>query len=348
MRTISTLQEFHMDLSKIYNWLPWGGLVYPQVVRNKDNSLMGFIRYTTDAGADASAESEVEKITAFKKGWAIWVDLQHYNGQDTTVLTLCWNPFREKKTGRLLNALNEKVYTRDEAERYFITVLNNLQKDLSATVKAEILEYAEILGYLKSTLSGKPAPVEMYSPPLYLDAVLSKDVDFQLFGSKTKKKNDLAIDGHEVTVVTPLGFQKMPIMGSLFTAFRDFDYRFVKRFLFFDQESAEKELKKYMHDWCKGRRSIRDYLMQGLTRNFNGVYTDTFIFQFDTENRQENEKYINTVFETLSIPHTFEDYNRKHCWWGAIPGCFRANITMPLKGIDQLGDLLILTEDANV
>jgi hypothetical protein len=39
-----------------------------------------------------------------------------------------------------LNALNEKVYTRDEAERYFITVLNNLQKDLSATVKAEIRE----------------------------------------------------------------------------------------------------------------------------------------------------------------------------------------------------------------
>lgn len=344
VRSIGTLQEYNMDLSQIYNWLPWGGLIYPQVVRNKDNSLMGFIRYNTVLDVEAPDEQPMQ-IHEFPKGWAIWVELQHFNsGNDIKILTLCWHPFRDKKSGKILNSLDGKDYLPAEAESHFITVLQQLQQDLATVVHAEILEYEQVLSYLTSTLTGESSSVEMYSPPLYLDAVLSRDIDFQVFSSNTAKKNAVAINGREITAVTPMGFPKMPIMGILFKAFCDFDYRFVKRFLFWDAAGAEQELKGYMKGWCQNRTSIKDYMSQNLLMKFNGVYTNTFVFRFTDQNRAKNEAYIAKVLETLELPYVFEEFNRKHCWWGTVPGCFRANIVPPIKGIQRLGDLLVFTE----
>ena len=30
------LEDYQQDYSKVYSWLSWGGLILPQVVRNKD------------------------------------------------------------------------------------------------------------------------------------------------------------------------------------------------------------------------------------------------------------------------------------------------------------------------
>lgn len=348
MITIGTLQQYNIDLTKIYNWLPWGGLIYPQVIRNKDNSLMGFIRYTNTVDSDGLLQKKTEQIKEFIRGWAIWVDLQHFEGEDSKTLTLLWNPAKNQKTGMIFNSLDGKEYSREQAEKYFITVLHKLHQDLSTVVDTEILEYGDILSYLASTLTNTRKTVEMYSPALYYDAVLSRNVDFEIFGAKTEKRNDLRINGRDISIVTPMGYPSMPIMNNLFHAFRDFDYRFVKRFEFWDQEGAEKELKGYVKDWCRGRSSIKEYMTKDLLKKFNGVYTNTFVFQFSDEKRIENEAYIKKVLETIELPHTFEAFNRKHCWWGSIPGLFRANIVGPIKGIERLGDLLILTEDAYV
>lgn len=39
------LEDYELDYGKPYAWLSWGGLILPEVVRNKDGSLMGFVRY---------------------------------------------------------------------------------------------------------------------------------------------------------------------------------------------------------------------------------------------------------------------------------------------------------------
>ena len=308
---------------------------------------MGFIRYEVYADAADRSVPKTEPIQSFVKGWAIWVDLQHFGKTAVRTVTLCWNPFVDKKSGKVLNALDEQDHIKNDTETYFMTILERLRSDLSETVAARILEYEEVLSYLASAYSGEATVMQMYSPPLYLDAVLSRDVEFKIFGAESSKKNALAINGREVTVVTPLGSPSMPIMGILCNAFRDFDYRLVKRFLFWDGDGAEKEMDAYMKKWCRGRSSVKEYMKKGLLRQFNGIYTNTFIFRFSEDERSEREAYIKSVLETLKLPHVFEDFNRKQCWWGTIPGCFRANKVAPIKGISQLGDLLIL-EDSNV
>lgn len=32
------LEDYRQDFSKVYSWLSWGGLILPEVVRNKDGS----------------------------------------------------------------------------------------------------------------------------------------------------------------------------------------------------------------------------------------------------------------------------------------------------------------------
>lgn len=326
------MKEYDVDLTKLYEWLPWGGLVYPSVVRNKDGSLMGFM------------EAEQKKLTAMDmelpNGWAVWMERQHFSGKSTHIMTLFWNPFADKRTGIVRNSLEGRLLRLEQAEAYFISVLNSFG--------ARIMENEEVLSYLGSVLRGEPFSIGMLKEPLYLDAILSKDVDFRVFGKSTPLKNALSINGRFVTALTPLGYPRMPIMGILFRAFRDFDYRFVRRFIFMDKDTADKELKGYMKNWCRGRQSVKSFLLERLDNAYWGIYTNTFIFQFPEDERKENETYIKEVLETMDLPHIMEDFNRKHAWWAAIPGIHQAGLTSPVKGIGRFADLLLDTEDEYV
>ena len=70
------LEDYEMDYGKPYTWLTWGGLILPEVVRNKDGSLMGFIRFGRDILAGNIRMD-------FPQGWALWLDVHHFvNTQD--------------------------------------------------------------------------------------------------------------------------------------------------------------------------------------------------------------------------------------------------------------------------
>lgn len=325
-----------MDLGRLDNWLPWGGLIYPAVVRNKDNSLMGFIRYVQGEGGQP-----IKTSLDLGRGWSVWSEKSHFAGRDELTLTLCWNPFVEKKSGIIQNCLDDVKRFAGEAEQYFAYVLVTLQKEVSQTVPSRLLQDEEVLQYLAGTISGEPSSIEMYRPPLYLDAVLSRKVGFKVFGNRTDKKNDLYINGQGVTVVSVLGWPNVSIMDTLCRAFKELDYRLVKRMLFWDEEGAEKEIRGYMASWCKGRRTLKDFMSDQLLKPFNGIYTEMFIFRFAEDERDAREVFVESVFRQLAQPHVFEDYNRKHCWWSSIPGCFRANVVTPLGGIDDLSELLM-------
>ncbi len=335
------LREYHVDLTKLHEWLPWGGLVCPQIVRNKDGSLMGFISY------NGHTMREDETRMNFSDGWAIWSESQHFHGRIERMLTLFWKPFANPKTGLITNGLAIGPIHEDEAEPAFIHVLEKLRNILFRYADARILEYEEILGYLGSTIRGDSFSMEMLETPLYLDAILSKDVEFKVFGTATEKKNDLCIDGKYISLVTPLGYPPMPIMGILFRAFRDLDYRFVRRFLFAGQDHSKKEMDAYMNGWCHNRKSMKAFLQQGLEGTYNGIYTNAFVFRFYEEERTKNERYIKNVLETMELPHIIEDYNRKHAWWATIPGIHQAGLTAPIKGIGSLIELLAPTEEEN-
>lgn len=338
--TIDSFQEYRVDLGELHNWLPWGGLVAPQIVRNKDNSLMGFIRYQKSAKRILLAKENGRNLG---KGWAMWSELRHFQGRDERTLTLCWNPFCERKNGRILNAPGRASCRLQEAESVFLAALQSFCQGLQLQT-AKILQNEEVLQYLAETLTGEPSAIAMYTPPLYLDAVLSRDVKFQVFGKATKKKNDLSIGGREITIVTPLGHPESSVLAKLFEAFSAYDYRFAKRFLFWDADGAEKELNQYMRSWCKGRGKLKSFMRQQTLRGFNGVYTDTFVFRFAPEEREKEEAHLAETFRAFGLPHIFEDYNRKHVWWGTLPGCFRANIVTPLGGIDAFSELLLEEE----
>jgi len=344
MRKIRVFQEYNVDLGQLYNWLPWGGLIYPQVVRNKDGSLMGFIRYSGDTAKGAPYGHPTDEVEGleFTKGWAVWSECWHYDGRNELTLTLCWNPFRDKNSGLIVNGMTDGGLSPQLAELHFQEILTQLCQVLSEVeCEAHILQNEEVLQYLAQTLTGEPSSQEMYVPPLYLDAVLSRDVRFQVYGAGTEKKNDLAIGGRDLTVVTPLGQSKVSVMYTLFEAFADLDYRFVRRFLFCDEAGAEKSLDGYMSSWCKGRSTLKAFMRGQLLGELNGLFAETFIFRFAEEERDEREAQVESAFRSLGLPHVFENYNRKHCWWGTLPGCFRANIPPQVTGLDSLAELLI-------
>ena len=331
-------KEYHIDLTQLHEWLPWGGMIYPQVIRNKDRSLMGFISY------QGENLSKPENMIDFSDGWAIWSEEQHFNGETRKILTLFWKPFVDYKTGRATNGLAGKPIPVNTIEKSFISTLDNLKNTLFQGGEASILECEEILGYLGSTIRGEAFHMKMLEIPLYLDAILSKDVQFKVFDALTDKKNDLCIDGKFISIMTPLGYPKMPIMGILLRAFRDFDYRFVRRFLFANKHQTKKEMAAYMKDWCYNRKSMKSFLQNGLEGAYNGVYTNTFVFRFNEDEREKNERFIRDVLETMELPHIMEEYNRKHDWWATIPGIHQAGLTSPIKGIESLTELL-MTED---
>lgn len=335
------LKEYHVDLTKLHEWLPWGGLVCPQIVKNKDGSLLGFISY------QGHPMNEDSNIVNFSDGWAIWTEYQHFQGKIEKILTLFWKPFTTPKTRLVTNGLEIDPIHEDETEPAFLRILEKLKNSLSIHADAKIMEYDEILEYLGSTIRGDFFSMQMPETPLYLDAILSKDVDFKVFGTGTEKKNELCINGNYISIVTPLGYPPMPIMGILFRAYRDLDYRFVRRFIFAGQDRAKKEMDGYMKEWCHNRKSIKTFLKQGLDRTFNGIYTNAFVFRFNEEERAKNEEFIKNVLETIELPHIVEDYNRKHTWWATIPGIHQAGLTAPIKGIDSLIELLAPTEEEN-
>ncbi len=339
---LQMLKEYCMDMTEFYNWLPWGGLVYPDVVRNKDGSLMGFIRYGEEK---EPLEMAKEKLSGFSSGWAIWTEFQHFHGCSDTVLTLLWNPKIDNNNGMVQNTLSGTTCLSEDTDQVFQKILHDLAFDISLVVSAEILTYEEILGYLSTALAGRKIVRKMFTPPLYLDAVLSRDIDFHVYGEETKDKNALTIDDRRVSVLTPLGHPNQKTLMLLFHAFQDFDYRFSRRCLFWNADDAMRELGKYMKDWCRMRSSIKNRLMQGLSSDIQGSVTDAFIFYFPEGQQEEGETYLGKIMESIGRPCILENYDRKHVWWGSLPGIFRANSGSLPHGMESLGELLVIGTD---
>ena len=189
------LEDYELDYGKPYAWLSWGGLILPEVVRNKDGSLMGFVRYGNGGGTGKLGMD-------YPEGWAMWLDIQHLQGREALTLCLLWNPMKKGKSSIAWNGYGgEQVEARKRVD-HFLRVLLKLEKEsASLSPGSRMLRLGEVLTYLKTALQMVPEEVPMPDVPLYLDAVLSRDMDMKLYAPGSADKNRLNIRNREIVVI---------------------------------------------------------------------------------------------------------------------------------------------------
>ncbi|BAL83027.1 hypothetical protein SELR_13190 [Selenomonas ruminantium subsp. lactilytica TAM6421] len=310
------LEDYQHDYSKVYSWLSWGGLILPEVVRNKDGSLMGFIRY------GQPAETTADEISLdYPKGWGMWLDRHHFAGDNTETLCLLWNPIRRGSNFPAVN-LCEGIWRGSEAEEdYFRKVLMELSRKVPGGL---VLQREQILSYLQSTLEMQFCEVTMPEIPLYLDAVLSKDMEFKVYDPHGRDRNRFTIRGKDIAVTSIKVSLQESKLDMVLKAFRQMDYRFCRRCLFMPEDNLRQELRKMTAKWCPKRQSVRDYMLSKQAGS-GGMISDTLVFALDSGVAEEYHRYIREILEAVEVPFVVEDYNSKQCWWGTLPGMFRAN-----------------------
>ena len=142
MRAIDRLKEFYIDERSVSEWLPWGGLVRANVVKNKDDSFFGVLAHGT--------LSAVVPAVEFPRGWSLWAEQQHLTTSDRFYLVVCWNPFWKKRDHDVAdNALMDRTIQRKQAVNYFSEELSRIAEGIrNSGVSCRILEYQEIVDFL--------------------------------------------------------------------------------------------------------------------------------------------------------------------------------------------------------
>ena len=325
-------KEYDLENRSIADWLPWGGIVDPCIVRNKDDSFFGILEYQPYP----DAEKDV-KLPEFRNGWSLWNEHQHIPQElgfaDRYFLVLCWNPFLDAQK-RIINPLGPKKIPENEDKSAFSSALKSVQKSMREVTNCHLLEYQEIMDFLSFALSLGEEHVTMPDVPLYLDAVLSEDLDLDLTG------NNIIVNGKNVFVFSlPTGTDWLQ-EHTIDDSFVQIPYRHVQRLLLMSEKSADKTLRKFMSKWCGGRKSVRQLLMRDLSGKLNGYYSDSYFLLVPQEREDTIGAYAQNILNLLHIPYTLEDFNRKDIWWGSLPAIFRANITPPQVGFSGLSEIL--------
>lgn len=327
-----TWKEYDLQNRTVADWLPWGGIVDPCIVRNKDDSFFGIIEYQPYPEA---AQDIV--LPEFRNGWSIWNEHQHgFTPAGTSnryFLVLCWNPFLDGQK-RIINPLGPKKIVEDRDKREFRRALDLVARAVQQVTTCHLLGYQEIINFLTFTLSMGEEHVEMPDVPLYLDALLSQDLDIDFSG------NNIFLNDKEILVFSLPAMVDDTQQIIIDNSFQKIPYRHTQRLLLMSEKSARKNLKEYISRWCDGRKSVRKLITDGLIGKINGYYSDSYFLLIPKERREDIDRYTRNILDILHISYRMEQYNLKDVWWGSLPGIFRANITPPQTGFSGLGEIL--------
>lgn len=327
-----SLKEYGLKATAVEEWLPWGGIVHPNVMRQKDGSLFGVIQY------DTYPDNLTEPISApeFRRGWTMWIEHQHIADQDLSedknFLVLCWNPWYSSTKLAVENSLGKKKVSKNHPIEYFVEVLQKLGEAIGRVTPCHMLAYQEILDFLCFSISLGEEHVEMPDIPLYMDALLSQDLKFE-FGS-----NAIKINGKRLVILT------LPEMLNgffdLFDHVSSLNYRYVRRILLFSEKEAQRDLVLYTSKWCPQRKNIRKMELDNLLGKINGYYQEHFFFLLNPVDYEPFLDYLRDMFETIQQIYIIESFNLKEVFWGSLPGLFLANAKPPIVGFSSLDDLL--------
>lgn len=331
-----SLNEYKIDDAAVAEWLPWGGLLLPHIMRQKDGSYFSVIKYSS------YIENTIKKIAhlEYKRGWAIWIEKQHKN-TDEYFITICWNPFYSS-TGKISNMLTPTQITRSGELTYFDNTIKKIAADISiALPNCQLLERQELLNFLSFTLSFDTNEVK--TPPiyLYLDIYLSENIKID-FGD-----NNILINDKMVMILSLPACPGQTTIQKIYELFNNVPYRYVKRIIMLSKKEAEIDYRKYTKSWCNNHSVIKSMIMADLLSDINGYYSENFLILLNQDIYYKIQKNCKEFLADFKIPYILESYNLKDIWWGSIPGIFRANITPPLTCFNLFHELLILNKKEN-
>lgn len=322
-------KKFGLQSTAVEEWLPWGGIVRPSVMKQKDGSLFSIIEYQPYSYfADGTYP-----VWPFRRGWVLWQEIQYTEEQGRRYyLVICWNPF-VTSSSFTLNALRPKI-RKEKALDYFEQEIQRFLADFQRLTEAHLLEYQEIMDVLSFALSHGENHETMPEVPLYMDALLSENIDMK-FGA-----NSMMINGKSLYVVSLL--EPWPT-NEIYAGIQTMTYRHSRRLVCFSQKESKRNLKKYTSTWFPGRKAVRQLITEDLLYQYNGYYTDSFQFLLDEENRIPFQKFFEHLLDSIGVNYIVQHYGLKETFWGSIPGLFLAQSRPPIMGFRHLSEFLEAT-----
>ena len=327
-----SFKEYNVDMSHIDEWLPWGGLTLPHVMQNKDGSFFAVIRYK-----EYPIESPKIHLPQFGRGWTLWIERQHGKGPDhedyssQDYLVISWNPFI-LTTKKVKNTLGPEIKDTDCLE-YFGKEIRSLSSAIAAVTSAHVLEYQELLDFLSFSLDFGKHPVKMPEIPLYLDVLLSQDIDFHF------EPNGIKLDDDHIIVMSIMG---VPYLKPVFHAFTNISYRHVRRICCMNEKQARKDIRRYTSTWCSSRKYVKKGIFDELRDGeIKGYFDEYFIFSMNEKNYEPFMNFVKDFMDRKKLLYRVEEYNLKDKWWGSLPGIFRASVEPPAISFAAIGDLLL-------
>lgn len=333
-----SLKGYGHEAKAIEEWVPWGGLTRPCVMRQKDGSMFSVFQYKELNG---KPEIHIEHRD-FRRGWTAWIERQHAPEEEPKdYLVICWNPFIIKDIsrnllkvqieGRVINALQGGIHS-TKALDYFMFEMMQLEEELSRITDVKLLEYQDLLDYLSFSVSLGSDHVELPYLPLYMDVFLTQNNTFDF------RMNDIYINHDRLLICTLMG---MPDMKPIFETLHNVAYRHVSRLLFFDEKEASVDMKRYTSNWLSGRRTMSEVVIDDIMGAYNGYYNECLIFLLDSDNDEPFREFLWNTLSNLEINFIFESYNLKEMFWASLPGLFLAGAHPPIIGFDHFETLLM-------
>ena len=118
--------------------------------------------------------------------------------EDRDFVVIFWNPFETKINPNIENTLGGDTIKKENFLEYFGSELKKICKELSKVTRVKLLEYQELMNFLSFELNMEEIEVKMPDVPLYMDALLSQDVQFDF------KANDIYINGKKLLLLEKL------------------------------------------------------------------------------------------------------------------------------------------------
>ena len=146
---VPSWKEYSLENKEVQDWVVWEALTHESVLRSKDASVLGVIRYKPFERKEGAGIS----LPAFSQGWVMNIEEQHGEAGEACFLALTWNPFLSLKGDKVENALGgNAAMSLDAMEQHMFSVLDTLASRFPPEAEAKILKYQEIINYLAGHL----------------------------------------------------------------------------------------------------------------------------------------------------------------------------------------------------
>lgn len=401
--------EHRPKSKRLPDQLQWGCLVHEGVLMNKNGTLQKTIAYR---GPDLASASTSELVTstarlnnALKRlgsGWTVFAEAQRFESnnyprsewpndatwlidqerrgqfeeegshfESSYFLTFVWElPSASNK--RLANFFYDDPKKDIENEDFRRDLAGFLQKvgDIAGIMKSVFPEVAELdddqtLAYLHSTVSTHRHPVHTPDCPAYLDAYIP-DQPFT--------PGDIPLLGeHFMPTVTIAGFPTATTPGILDALNHlQIEYRWVNRFIFFDQTDARSRITRKRQQYYSKRKTLltmlkeqasnqesalvdndavnkatdADAALQELGQQFAafGQFTSTVtVWHKDIEEARRRIAQVREVIQSRGFTVKDETLNSQEAWLGSIPGETQRNVRRPILNTLNLAHIMPLS-----